>query len=38
MKWSAVKDAYKYRIYYKNRNNEWTPTPTPSAVSTATAT
>ncbi|WP_316636773.1 hypothetical protein [uncultured Ruminococcus sp.] len=24
MKWSAVKDAYKYRIYYKNRNNEWT--------------
>ena len=24
MKWSAVKDAYKYRIYYKNRNNVWT--------------
>ena len=21
--WSAVSNAYKYRVYYRNRNNEW---------------
>ena len=23
LKWNAVKDAYKYRVYYKNRYNDW---------------
>ena len=23
LQWNAVKDAYKYRVYYKNRNNDW---------------
>ena len=23
LKWNAVKGAYKYRVYYKNKNNNW---------------